>query len=92
MAQQAYAAVTLRLTQWIEPALRPEVAARLAAATPRRITRLIGLALPMALAARRDALSITDIATVALLLDSAKEPEPPPIGFRPARCRPDDAA
>ena len=53
----------------------------LAANTPRRITRLIMLALPMAVAEKRTSLSPSDITAAAALLDSAKVNDGPGIGF-----------
>ncbi len=85
IARQIYAKAASALIHWIEPALRPDVLDHLARETPRRMTRLMDLALPLAIAAARDAVSLDDIRAAQALLDSAApHPEPPRrFGFLP---------
>jgi ATP-dependent Lon protease len=81
IAGQAYATAIEKVGGLMDAVLPDAILDQLAVSTPRRITRMIGLALPMAVAANRRALTPADIITAAKLLDSAKVKERPSIGF-----------
>ncbi len=86
IAAQAYAAAVIKAGGavaggFMHTNLPDDILDELAASTPRRITRLIGLALPIAVAAGRSAITSADIIAAAALLDSAKVKESLGIGF-----------
>ncbi len=86
IATQAYAVAVIKaggtVAGGIMDAVLPgDVLDQLASSTPRRITRLIGLALPRAVAAGRSSITSADISAAAALLDSAKVKDSPGIGF-----------
>jgi ATP-dependent Lon protease len=81
IALQVYGAAVRKTGDVIEAKPSDAILDLLAASTPRRITRLIGLALPMAVASKRHSLSPVDINAAAALLDSAKVKEGFGIGF-----------
>jgi ATP-dependent Lon protease len=81
IACQAYIAANNRIGGVIDCKPTDAILDLLATSTPRRITRLIGLALPMAIANKRSKLIPADINTAAALLDSAKAKPHSGIGF-----------
>jgi ATP-dependent Lon protease len=81
IACQAYIAANNRIGGVIDCDPTDAILDLLATSTPRRITRLIGLALPMAIASKRSKLIPADINAAAALLDSAKAKPHSGIGF-----------
>jgi ATP-dependent Lon protease len=81
IAQQVYIAAISKVGGIIDAEPTSAILDLLASSSPRRITRLIGLALPMAVANKRHSLSPADITAAAALLDSAKAKEGFGIGF-----------
>jgi ATP-dependent Lon protease len=81
IACQAYIAANNKIGGVLEVPLSEAILDLLSTSTPRRITRLIGLALPMAIANKRSKLIPADINAAAALLDSAKAKPHSGIGF-----------
>ena len=81
IALQAYIAAVRKTGGIIHAEPSDAILDLLATSTLRRITRLIGLALPMAVASKRTSLSPVDINAAAALLDNAKVKEGFGIGF-----------
>jgi ATP-dependent Lon protease len=81
IALQAFTAAVSKAVNVIDAEPEDAILDLLAASSPRRITRLMMLALPMAIASKRSCLLPADITAAAALLDSAKVNDSLGIGF-----------
>ncbi len=85
IAQQIYAQAVADLGDLLPNALTQPIVDRLAATTPRRVARLLQLAIPAAVAAGRRAVTADDLDAALKLINGAIVPtlaaSPRPIGF-----------
>jgi len=85
IALQIFSAAVEPLEGFIDAILTDEVLDRLGRYAPRRIYRIVQLALPIAVRAGHHAITITDVAAAERLLSGTTEAPRPAFGFVPSR-------